>query len=130
MVGMGFRTIKTAIGAGFALWIANYMAVEYATFTAIIVIMCIERTKKKTLMTMRDKFFASVLSLMLGAMFFELLGYHPFVLALFIFMFIPIVVNLRIQVGFVTSVVVLTHVYMVGQASLSMFLNEFYLIFI
>lgn len=130
MVEMGFRAIKTAIGAGLALWIANYMDVEYATFTAIIVIMCIERTKKKTLMTMRDKFFASVLSLMLGALIFELLGYHPFVLGLFIFIFMPIVIRLRIQVGFVTSMVVLTHVYMVGNVSLQMFLNEFYLIFI
>lgn len=47
MIGMGYRTIKTAVGAGLALWIAQLLHIEFATFAAIIVIMCIEKTKKK-----------------------------------------------------------------------------------
>jgi len=130
MIGMGYRTIKTAVGAGLALWIASLLDIEFATFAAIIVIMCIEKTKKKTLITMRDKFFASLLSLIIGALFFEILGYYPIVFAVFILLFIPILVRIRIQAGFVTSMVVVTHVYMVRNASLDMFLNELYIIFI
>lgn len=130
MVGMGYRTIKTAVGAGLALWIANYLNIEFATFTAIIVIMCIEKTKKKTLITMRDKFFASLLSLVLGALFFELFGYYSIIFGLFILLFIPLLVRIQMQEGFVTSMVVLTHVFMVGNATIQMFLNELYIIFI
>src|SRR5699024_3650870 len=130
MIGMGYRTIKTAVGAGLALWIASLLNIEFATFAAIIVIMCIEKTKKKTLITMRDKFFASLLSLILGALFFEVFGYYPIVFAAFILLFVPILVSIRIQAGFVTSMVVVTHVYMVRNASLDMFLNELYIIFI
>ena len=52
--GMGFRTIKTAVGAGLAVWVASFLQLEFATFAAIIVIMCIEKTKKKTLITMKE----------------------------------------------------------------------------
>lgn len=128
MIGMGYRTIKTAVGAGLAIWIASLLDLEFATFAAIIVIMCIERTKKKTLITMNKKFFASLLSLVIGALFFEVLGYNPIVFALFILLFVPILVRARIQDGFVTSMVVVLHVYTVKNANWAMFLNELYII--
>lgn len=130
MVGMGYRTIKTAVGAGLAIWLATLMDLEFATFAAIIVIMCIEKSKKKTLVTMKEKFFASLLSLFLGALCFEVLGYYPVMFALFILLFIPLLVRLRIQGGFVTSMVVVLHVYALGDASIAVFLNEIYLIVI
>lgn len=130
MVGMGYRTIKTAIGAGLAIWISSMLDLEFATFSAIIVILCIEKTKKKTLISMKEKFFASLLSMAIGALFFEVIGYHPIVFTVFILLFVPLLVRLKIQAGFVTSMVVVLHVYTVGNASLSMFLNEVYIIFI
>ena len=130
MIGMGYRTIKTAVGAGLAIWIASLLDLEFATFAAIIVIMCIEKTKKKTLITIKEKFFASLLSLIIGALFFEVLGYTPIVFALFILVFVPILVRVNIQAGFVTSMVVVLHVYTVKNANLAMFLNELYIIFI
>src|SRR5699024_3105266 len=128
--GMGFRTIKTAVGAGLAVWVASFLQLEFATFAAIIVIMCIEKTKKKTLITMKEKFLASVLSLMLGAAVFEVVGYHPIVFAAFILFFIPLLMKLHIQGGFVTSMVVVLHVYTIQGASMDLFLNELYVIFI
>ena len=130
MIGMGYRTIKTAVGAGLAIWIASLLDLEFATFAAIIVIMCIEKTKKKTLITMKEKFFASILSLFLGALLFEILGYYPIVFALFILLFVPILVKVGIQGGFVTSMVVVLHAYTVENANWAMFLNELYIIFI
>jgi len=103
---------------------------EFATFAGIIVIMCIEKTKKKTLITMKDKFFASLLSLIIGALFFEVLGYNPIVFSLFILLFVPILVRTHIQAGFVTSMVVVLHVYTVKDATWALFLNELYIIFI
>ncbi|MEK4404697.1 aromatic acid exporter family protein [Sporosarcina sp. FSL K6-6792] len=130
MIGMGYRTIKTAVGAGLAIWIASLLDLEFATFAGIIVIMCIEKTKKKTLITMKDKFLASLLSLILGALFFEVLGYNPIVFSLFILLFVPILVRAHIQAGFVTSMVVVLHVYTVKDATWVLFLNEVYIIFI
>lgn len=130
MIGIGYRTIKTALGAGLAIWIANFLELEFATFAAIIVIMCIEKTKKKTLITIKDKFFASLLSLILGALLFEVLGYNPIVFSLFILLFVPLLVRAHIQGGFVTSMVVVLHVYTVKDANWAIFLNELYIILI
>lgn len=130
MIGFGYRTIKTAVGAGLAIWIASLLDLEFPTFTAIIVIMCIEKTKKKTLITIKDKFFASLLSLILGALLFEVLGYNPIVFSLFIILFVPLLVRAHIQGGFVTSMVVVLHVYTVKDANWAIFLNELYIIFI
>lgn len=130
MVGMGYRTIKTAIGAGLAIWLASLLHLEFASFAAIIVIMCIEKTKKKTLHSIQKKFFASLLSLALGSVCFELLGYNPIVLTLFILLFVPILVKARIQEGLVTSIVIVLHIYTVREANLENLLNELYIIFI
>lgn len=128
MVGMGYRTIKTAVGAGIAMWFASLVDIQFATFAAILVIMCIERTKKRTLYTIKDKFFACLLSLVLGMMVFELLGYHPIVFSIFILLFIPILMRARIQNGFITSMVVLSHIYMIGDASFEVFFHELLII--
>lgn len=130
MIGMGYRTIKTAVGAGLAIWIASLLNLEFATFAAIIVIMCIEKTQKRTLNTIKEKFFASVLSLVLGVIFFELLGYNPIVFAVFILLFVPILVKARIQDGFITSMVVVLHIYTLQEATLQTMLNELYIILI
>jgi len=130
MKGMGFRTIKTAVGAGLAIWIASLLNLEFATFAAIMVIISIEKTKKKTIISIKDKFFASLLSMFLGALFFEVLGYSPIVFALFILIFVPILVKAGIQAGFVSSMVILLHLYAVEEASWATFLNEFYIIII
>src|SRR5690606_6625870 len=60
----------------------------------------------------------------LGMIVFELLSYHPIVFALFILLFMPILVKIRIQSGFITSMVVLLHIYTVQEASIRVFLNE------
>lgn len=128
MVGMGSRTIKTAIGAGLAIWVASLLQLEFATYAGIIVIMCIEKTKRRSLETIWKKFFASILSLLLGALVFETFGYTPLIFSIFILLFVPILVKFKIQGGFVTSMVVMLHIYTLEKVSIDIFLNEFLVI--
>src|SRR5690625_1042568 len=130
MIGMGYRTIKTAVGAGLALWIASWLDLEFATFAASIVIRCIEKTQRKTLNSISDKFFASLLAWLFGVLFFELIGYYPLVLAVFILLFVPLLVKLNLENGFITAMVVVLHIYAVQEASIQTVLNELYIIFI
>lgn len=130
MKGIGFRTVKTALGAGLAIWLATLLELEFATFAGIVVIISIEKTKKKTLITLKDKFIASILALLLGTLFFEVLGYLPFTFSLFVLLFIPILAALHVEGGFVTSAVVILHIYTIESISVSIFLNEIYIILI
>lgn len=127
---MGSRTIKTAIGASLAIWIASLIELEFYVFAAIIVIMCIERTKKKTFATILDKLFACILSLFLSGIAFEIFGYSPIVFGVFILLFMPILVKLKIQGGFVTSMVVVTHLYTLQNFNVQIILNELFIIFL
>ena len=130
MPGMGSRTWKTAIGASLAIWLASLLQLEFYVFTAIIVIMCIERTKKQTVETILDKFFACLLSLFLSGTAFEIFGYSPLVFGVFILFFVPILVKLKIQAGFVTSMVVVTHLYTLKAFNLPIIWNELFIIII
>lgn len=130
VIGMGSRTLKTAIGASLAIWLAQLIKLEFYVFAAIIVIMCIERTKKQTVDTILDKFFACLLSLFLSGIAFEIFGYSPIVFGLFILFFVPILVKLKIQGGFVTGMVVVTHLYTLQAFNLSIIWNEILIIII
>lgn len=130
MVGMGSRTVKTAIGASLAIWLTGLLQLEFGVFAAIIVIMCIERTKKQTVDTILDKFFACLLSLFLSGAVFELLGYSPVVIGIFILLFVPLLVKLKIQGGFVTSMVVVTHLYTLRNFNLQIITSELLIIII
>src|SRR5699024_5783366 len=130
MVGIGHRSIKMAIGAGLAIWLGTLFNLEYATFAAIIVIICIEDSKMKTLLTMREKFIASILALFIGALFLELFGYHTITFAIFSLLFFPLLANLRIQGGFLTSFLVLFHLYAVEYQNVADFIHNLYIILI
>src|SRR5690625_5210833 len=117
MKGMGYRTIKTAIGAGLAIWIASLFNLEFATFAGIIVVLCMEKTKKKTIISMKEKFLASLLSMSLGALFFELLGYYPIVFTIFILLFVPLLICFKLQSRFMIGIVFVLHVYTVAKAT-------------
>ncbi|CEE00752.1 putative membrane protein [Caldibacillus thermoamylovorans] len=89
MTGMGYRTLKTAVGAGLAIWLADLFQLQFSTFAGIIVIMCIERTRKRSLETIKGKFFSCLLSLLLGGLFLEVFGYNPlFFQFLFYYLFL------------------------------------------
>lgn len=44
---IGMRTIKTAVGACIAIWIANWLSLDYAVSAGVITILSIQNTKKK-----------------------------------------------------------------------------------
>lgn len=130
MNGMGYRTIKTAIGTAVSIWIAFLLQLDFPTSVGIITILCIQTTKRRSLKSGVNRFYASIIGLLSGGLIFCVAGYHPIILSLFILFYIPLLVRLKIQEGFVTSIVVLLHVYTLNSFTLSIFLNEIQLIII
>lgn len=60
--------------------------------------------------------------------FFELIGYHPFVIGALLLLFIPTTVVLKINEGIVTSSVIILHLYMSGGITFGFIWNEVQLI--
>lgn len=125
---IGYRTIKTAIGVLVATAIAQAMQLDSFGSAAVITILCISVTRKNSLRVSWHRFAACLLGMGLSMAMFELLGYHPLILGLFLLLFIPIIVALKLSLGVVTSSVIVLHIYTHANATVDLFINELLLV--
>lgn len=125
---IGTRTLKTAVAAGIAMLISETIHLDYYVFAAIIAILSIQETRKKSFRASYERVMASLIAIGMGAAMFSLLGYSPATLTLYFVIFIPLVQQLKLQDGMITSVVILTHLYTEGGFSFELFINELLLI--
>lgn len=125
---IGTRTLKTAVAAGIAMLISETIHLDYFVFAAIIAILSIQETRKKSIRASYERVMASLLAIGMGAAMFTLLGYSPVTLTLYFVIFIPLVQQVKLQDGLITSVVILTHLYTEAQFTLELFINELLLI--
>ncbi|AST92420.1 aromatic acid exporter family protein [Sutcliffiella cohnii] len=121
---IGYRTAKTALGVTLAIFIAQFFELEFFTSAGILTILCIQATKMKSIISAKSRFIACTLSLFVSGLIFEIIGYHPVAIGLFLLLFIPITVMFKITEGIVTSTVILLHVYSTGHYSVSLIWNE------
>ncbi|MGG3470891.1 aromatic acid exporter family protein [Neobacillus pocheonensis] len=121
---IGYRTIKTAVGTAASILIAQQLGLHNYASAGILTILCIQVTKRRSLRTSWDRFLACVLAMPFSALFFEGIAYHPIVIGVMLFFFIPLLVMLKARDGIVTSSVIILHIYMAQKISIDNFLNE------
>ncbi|UFJ42253.1 aromatic acid exporter family protein [Brevibacillus humidisoli] len=121
---IGYRTIKTAVGTALSIFIAQQAGLTFYAAAGIITILCVQVTRKKSIVTAIHRLFACLLGLVIGVLFFEGLGYHPYTFGLLLLVFIPLIVRLKVNEGFVTSAVVLLHIYSLERVDLAIIANE------
>jgi uncharacterized membrane protein YgaE (UPF0421/DUF939 family) len=127
---IGYRTLKTGIGASISIIIANELGLSYPAAAGIITILSIQSTRKKSVIIAIQRIFACILALILSSILFKLLGYNPIVFGVFILAFIPLAVRLNIEEGIVVSSVIVTHLLDKNSFSIDLIQNELKLIFI
>jgi uncharacterized membrane protein YgaE (UPF0421/DUF939 family) len=128
MFGIGYRTLKTAAGAALAVLIAQSLQLDFFASAGILAILCIQKTRKKSLLSAWERFSACILGILISAIIFEFIGYFFFSVAVVLLLFIPLTVKLKITSGIVTSTVIMFHIYTVGNLSTGLILNELALI--
>lgn len=121
---IGYRTLKTAIGAGLAIAIAQFLNLDFYTSAGILTILCIQPTKKKSLHAVYTRVTAIFIALLLSFILFETFSYHPIVMAIMLLVFIPTLVSLNVSEGFISSVVIVLHIYTVQDFTLDLLWNE------
>lgn len=128
MFGIGYRTLKTAVGASLAVLIAQIFQLEFFAAAGILTILCIQKTRKKSFESAWERLFACLLGIAFSGFIFEVFGYHFISVAVVLLLFIPVTVKLRITSGIVTSTVIMFHIYTMADLSVSLILNELALI--
>jgi uncharacterized membrane protein YgaE (UPF0421/DUF939 family) len=130
MFKIGYRTLKTAVGASLAIALAQLFGLTFYASAGIITILCIQKTRRQSLRISWQRFLACCLGLLYASIIFEVVGYHPISVALLLLFFIPTVVFLKAQEGIATSSVIILHLYILGEVSLLIIANELALIII
>ena len=92
---IGFRTLKTGIGATVAMLIAQKLNLSFSASAGIITILSIQNTKRASCEIAIRRMIATVIALAIGGILFELLGFNALVFGIYIIIFIPVTVRLR-----------------------------------
>ncbi|NMM54239.1 aromatic acid exporter family protein [Paenibacillus aquistagni] len=114
---VGFRVIKTAIAAILAIVVASAIGLHNPIGAGTLAIIAVDVTRKKSVKSVSERLFASLVSLLIAWILFSLLGFHLWVLAIYILISFPISAKLNFQQGIVTSAVVVFSFYKTEQAS-------------
>jgi len=108
---MGFRVIKTAIATVLAIIISDAFNIEGALSAGLLAILGVDVTRKRSIATVSSRFFASILGLIMAFILFYILGFHIWVLAVYILIAFPLLSRANFKEGIVTSSVVVFRVF-------------------
>lgn len=129
-VKIGYRTIKTAIGTPIAISIAQLIGVTNFVSAGILTILCIQPSRKRSVLSAWDRFLACIIAILFSVVFFELLGYSPLVVGIMLTVFIPLTVYLKIAQGIATSTVIILNLYGAGSIEIAFIFEQLVLILI
>ena len=121
---IGYRTLKTALGASVAIAIAQFFDLQFFSAAGILTILCIQPTKRKSVRAVYTRVVSTFIGMIYAFIFFEIFGYSPLVLGIVLLLFIPTIVSIGVVEGFISSAVIMMHIYLTANFTLDLFLNE------
>ncbi|MEN1970154.1 aromatic acid exporter family protein [Lentibacillus sp. N15] len=127
---IGYRTIKTALGTPIAIILAQLLGVTNYVSAGILTILCIQPSRKRSVLSAWDRFLACTLAIIFSFVFFETIGYNPISVGIMLALFIPVTVLLNISQGIATSSVIILQLYGAGHISTRFIMEEFLLILV
>jgi uncharacterized membrane protein YgaE (UPF0421/DUF939 family) len=125
---LGIRVIKTALAAVVAIYLAYLLQLDYWLSAGLLAIITIEVTRKKSLRSALVRLSASIVGLMIALLIFAVLGFHIWVIALYILITYPVLAKLKLHDGIVTSSVPLFHIFYAQSIAVPLVWNEFVLL--
>ncbi|WP_416826313.1 aromatic acid exporter family protein [Ectobacillus polymachus] len=127
---IGIRTVKTAVGAGISIWIAMLLHLNFYVSAGILTILCIERTRMRSIQATVKRLVACILGLAVGAICFTILGYHAVAFTVYLLIVIPLLNRLKMQEALIFSSVIALHLFILKSVTVAILWNEFQVIFI
>jgi uncharacterized membrane protein YgaE (UPF0421/DUF939 family) len=127
---IGIRVIKTAIAVIVSITLASWIGLKNPNSAGLLSILGIEVTKRKGLRSAFARISASILGLLVASALFSMLGFHVWVISLFVLIVFPILHRLRLSDGAVTGSVTMFHLYLAQTITAELVLNEILLLFV
>ncbi|MFD3447830.1 aromatic acid exporter family protein [Microbacteriaceae bacterium 4G12] len=124
MFKIGYRTVKTALGAAVATFIAELLHLQFYSFAGILVILGVQNTKRKSLEAAIQRFVACLIGMAFSYVAFETIGYNALAIGVLLLFYIPTAVMLKLQEGIVTSAVISMHLFSFQSITWGVIFNE------
>jgi uncharacterized membrane protein YgaE (UPF0421/DUF939 family) len=121
---MGIRVIKTAIAAVMAIYLADWLALTSPLSAGLLAILGVDVTRKRTLSNAFQRYASSILGLLFAALIFQIIGFHIWVIALFILITFPVLSRIKLKDGVITCSVIVLHVFSEGRITIDILTNE------
>ncbi|MFC5531864.1 aromatic acid exporter family protein [Cohnella yongneupensis] len=127
---MGFRVIKTAAATLTAIYTALLLGIDNPLGAGLLAILGVETTRWRGLRTVFARFMASVFGLLLASILFEAIGFHYWVLSLYILISYPLLSRVGLKDGIITGSVIVFHLFARGEVAMHSIGTELALLFI
>ncbi|MDB5054767.1 MAG: hypothetical protein JWM44_2817 [Bacilli bacterium] len=127
---MGIRVIKTAAAVVIAIYLALFFNLNSPYSAGLLAVLGIDVTKKRGLKNSSVRIIASLLGLLLASLIFYILGYHVWVIAIYVMLVYTLLVKLKLQDGIITSSVVMIRLFSMHMTGSDSVINEIYLLLV
>lgn len=117
--------VKMSISAAIAFEIGNLLNVQFSAVAAVIAILSIQDTRKKSLEFAKKRIIACTVSILLSFVIYNYIGQNFITFGVFLIIFIPITSKLDILEGMVPASVLSTHLLLAEQINFNWIVNEF-----
>ncbi|OCA89473.1 aromatic acid exporter family protein [Pradoshia sp. D12] len=124
MFTIGSRTVKTAIGAMIALVIAQVLSLENTATAAVITLLSVQSTQRRSIQIAWQRFAACILGILLAVLIFEGCAYTAVAVGLLLFIYIPVMAKLGLQDGIVPGFVIVMQLYISQNITYELILNQ------
>lgn len=121
---IGSRILKTAIGAGISIAIAQAFQLTFYASAGTVTMLCIQRTRKKSYQIAWQRFLACFIGLTVSAVMFSLLGYNPWTIIVIILISIPLMIHFKAKESVIASSVFIFHLYVLKHITWQLIINE------
>lgn len=124
------KVLKIAFGSMMAVIIADVLHLSYVTSAGIITLLSVQNTKRETVFVMLKRLAAFLMAVLIAAVCFTVLGYHPLALGFFLLLFVGVCQVCSFQDAIAMNAVLVTHFYVEQSMSRFWIRNEVLLLLI
>ncbi|MDB4868915.1 MAG: aromatic acid exporter family protein [Cohnella sp.] len=126
----GNRVIRTSVATLAAIGTGMLLQVPNPLSAGILAILGVESTRWRGLRIVFARFSASVVGLLLASALFVIIGFHIWVLSIYVLLAFPLLARFGLKEGIITGAVVVFHLYAKEQVSVATLVGELELLII
>lgn len=123
-MSLSLRTIKLIFATVLAIYLATALGLSYATAAGIIAILSVLDTRKSSFKMARNRLFSTLLALSIAVLTFALFGFGIWTLGIYLALYVPLAYRFNWEAGIAPSTVLVTHLLLEQDISLTFLGNE------